>query len=400
MDGSGRTCAWGSRCGVGVDSSATRIAERWLKVAGAAHAEGRPAPTRYVFREKKWVDATNGDGGYARAITETVFELAMFCTRKRRAREPRTDWEGSLFEILAWYTHPDRRRHDGLLPLRWDRGGHPEKSRPVTAGAPLIAALAEASALPGGRRWLPVAQELMEAYARRFLGDMPSHPGGSALDSGCEDMESGMFLLVAANALRRAEQRCRVRNALTLERGMQAADWVLTWAYTWNVPVLPGTLLHSLGYASAGMSDVSVQNRCLHPFSSAAALAELGRGLNAFQSRGMSDVSVQNRHLHVFSSAAEIGRLARNVGESGNGTAGFYEIQAQRMLAPLIRTIARPGCRWGTDEDGEQCEQYNQTNYVQHPWDPVCRPRGGIARWFVPWMTVWVLSVCLDFLEE
>ena len=207
-----------------------------------------------------------------------------------------------------------------------------------------------------------------------------------------------MFLLIAAlrlaGALRRAGRPVDPRLVQQAER---AADWVLTWTYTWNVPLMGGTLLASTGFGTRGWSDVSVQNRCCHPYTPAAPLAAVAAELGRFSSVGLSDVSVQNRHLHVYSANAEMLRLA---GEAGGDRGEYYRRQARRMLAPLVRTIARPECRWGMDEDGEQTEQYNQTNYIQHPWDPVCRPRGGIARWFVPWITVWVLSVCLDFLED
>jgi hypothetical protein len=144
------------------------------------------------------------------------------------------------------------------------------------------------------------------------------------------------------------------------------------------------------------MSDVSVQNRCCHPYSPAAQIQALGGLLSRFRSNGMSDVSVQNRHLHVYSAAAEIRRLGELLPQERGQ---LYQAQARRMLVPLIRTNSRPECRWGLEEDGAHAEQYNQTNYIQHPWDPLCRPRGGIARWFVPWMTVWVMSVCLDMLD-
>jgi len=224
--------------------------------------------------------------------------------------------------------------------------------------------LAEAAAVPGGDCRIDAAFECWDRYAAAFLGGTPRHPCGSALDSCCEDMESGMFLLIAA--LRLAEGLRRAGRPIPerlMAQARQAADWVLSWAYTWDVPLLPGTLLASAGFAT----------------------------------RGWSDVSVQNRHLHVYSANAELLRLAD---AGGGGDAAFYAGQARRMLAPIVRTIARPGCRWGMDEDGEQTEQYNQTNYIQHPGDPVCRPRGGIARWFVPWITVWTFSLCLDFLEE
>ncbi len=386
---------WGRRCGdADLVHRGERCAAGWVQAAGAALAARRVVPTHYLVG-KGWHDTAGGDDGYARPTTETLFELAEFCRRKREAGEPCVAWEQTLFDGLRFYAAPERRGADGLLPLRWTREGAPQPGPTVTAGVLLVAALAEAAALPEGAPWLDCASGLWESYASAFLGDTPRHPCGSALDSCCEDMESGMFLLISALRLAAALRRAgRTGGERLLAQAAQAADWVLTWTYTWNVPLQPGTFLASAGFGTRGWSDVSVQNRCCHPFTSAAALADLGCALDGFSTVGLSDVSVQNRHLHVFSVNAEILRLA---GEPGCAAGEIYRRQAYRMLAPILRTISRPPCRWGMDEDGEQTEQYNQTNYIQHPWDPVCRPRGGIARWFVPWITVWVLSVCLDF---
>ena len=359
---------WGRRKGdADLMGRGTRIADRWLAAASEFTRQGKPAPTRYVIKRKSWGDVMGSGEGYSRATFETLYELALFCRRLRDAGAAQESREAQLFALLDWYLEPQR-LSDGLYPLVWSPEGAVVDGPAVTAGALSVAALAEASALPGGARFLETAKNLMRAYAAGFLEKGGVHPCGSALDSGCEDMESGMFLLIAARSLYavlRAQQADDIFSARVLEWANHAADWVLTWAYTWNVPLLPGTLLGDAG----------------------------------LKTRGMSDVSVQNRHLHVFSPAAEIAHFAALLDGDPGASAGLYREQAQRMLVPVLQTIARPGQRWGMDEDGEQTEQYNQTNYIQHPNDPVCKPRGGIARWFVPWMTTWVMSMCLDFLE-
>ena len=342
-----------------------RIAERWTVAALNAVRQNAPAPTRYVIKQKRWGDVMGSTQGYSRATMETLYELALLLRHQRAAGEPNVARERELFELLDWYTNAARRRSDGLYPLAWSASGEVLPGAVVTAGALSVAALAEASELPDGARFIGVAQELMNAHAAAFLEKGGVHPCSSALDSGCEDMESGMFLLIAARTLYRV-QVARKADAKELAKVLgwagHAADWVLTWAYTWNVPLLPGTLLGDAG----------------------------------FKTRGLSDVSVQNRHLHVFSAAAEIAAFAKLLDADPGAFAGLYRDQARRMLAPVIETIARPGKLWGMDEPGEQTEQYNQTNYIQHPHDPVCKPRGGIARWFVPWMTVWVMSMCIE----
>lgn len=358
---------WGKRTGqVELIEKSIRIVDKWLQVAMPAIRGGSPAPTCYVWATQQWQATYDGAAGFARPTVETLNELVMFCRLLRVNGEARNEWETQLIELLRWYLAPAHRRMDGFLPLKWDERGNPmPEDQPVTAGVLLVSALAEASALPVGASLLTEAEKLMAVYAARFLGAMPSHPCGSALDSGCEDEESGLFLLLASLSLHDAQVRQGSPTAQTLEYATLAADWLLTFTYSWNVPLLPGTLLHAL----------------------------------SFSTRGLSDVSVQNRHVHVYTAAAQLARLATLLAESSAPLASLYGEQARRMLLPVVRTIARPECRWGMDEDGEQTEQYNQTNYIQHAGDPVCVPRGGIARWFMPWITVWVLATCLDFLD-
>jgi len=324
---------WGQRCAdADLQRRGARCAEAWVRAAAAAFADGRVAPTHYLL-EKGWCDTAGGEDGYARPTMETLFELAEFCRRLREAGAPRTDWERTLNNGLEFYSRPMCFDDGGLWPLKWNRHGQAQPGPTVTAGVLMVAAQAEAATLPGGARRLDQAVECWDRYAAAFLGETPRHPCGSALDSCCEDMESGMFLLIAAlrlaEGLRRAD---RLVPEKLLAQARQAADWVLSWAYTWDVPMLPGTLLASAGFATCGWSDVSVQNRCCHPYSPAGPVLGLAAALGGFSTRGLSDVSVQNRHLHVYSANAELLRLA----SAGVGSAAaFYAGQARRMDYPI-----------------------------------------------------------------
>jgi len=359
---------WGRRKGDdGLRQRGLRVAGAWLRAAERAVGGGRPAPTVYFTKEERWCDVNGGEAGYARPTVEVLHEVALFCRFLRASGDPRSDWEQVLHALLRWYTEPCRLRSDGTVPIAWSSDGSPQQEPLVTVGVLLVAALAEASRLSGGKGWLPVAQSLMDRYADEFLESMRSYPHGSALDSGCEDMESGMYLLMAATALYEAEVESGLPDVRRLEQAKLAADWTLTWTYTWDVGLRSGTLLDAAGFRSSGMNDVSVQNRC----------------------------------LHVYTPAAEINKLSTLLGAAGaSAEAEFYRAQARRMLIPQVRTVSRIEERWGGEQDGEQPEQYLQTNYVHYSWDPVTSvPRGGIGRLFVPWMTCWVMSVCLDFLE-
>lgn len=349
-----------------------RVAESWLRAATEACRANCPAPSYYTFKTKSWRLYEQEQWMEASRPTGVALdELAKFCLCLRAAGKPRPDWEEQLNALLVWYSQPERRWKNGLFPFRWDKTGKPVgEEQAATAGLTIATALADASELPGCTAHLQYAEELMHCYANTFLGSMAYHPCGAPPDSNCQDCESGMLLLTASLAIHRAQRIQHRVDPRILSYATQAADWTLTFNYTWNVPMVPGTLLASL----------------------------------PFTTRGWCDVSVQNRHVHVYSPVRELMRLADALPPDAGK---LYREQAQRMAVPIIRTIARPECRWGMSEDGEQTEQYNHTNFVMGATPDanpsLCSfygPRGGIGRWFPSWLTAWVLAICMDILER
>ena len=53
---------------------------------------------------------------------------------------------------------------------------------------------------------------------------------------------------------------------------------------------------------------------------------------------------------------AQIGQEEWMLEPFSSERADFYTLQARRMLAPVVQTIARMQARWGMDELGEQTE--------------------------------------------
>ncbi|MEE6295548.1 hypothetical protein [Georgenia wangjunii] len=128
-----------------------------------------------------------------------------------------------------------------------------------TAGLTWVAAFAEAHALDDDGRYLAAAQRAGEYYAR-FVEAELIH--GAPEDVGlAPTSEDGYAAVMAYVALHR---RTGARRWLDLAR--RAADWMLTFRYTYNVDFPPRTPLGVYGFASRGADQASPSNQHLHAY--------------------------------------------------------------------------------------------------------------------------------------
>jgi len=153
----------------------------------------------------------------------------------------------------------------------------------------------------------------------------PRHPCGSALDSCCEDMESGMFLLISGLRLfGNHAHLARPADTRLTQQVARAADWVLSWTYTWNVPLLPGTILDSADSAR----KAGAKCRC-----KTVVVARLPRrrprrlgppNSVGFQPLGSATSRCRIAICHVFSAAAEFLHFGKHGGwRAGRNTIGI-----------------------------------------------------------------------------
>src|SRR4051794_26426943 len=164
----------------------------------------------------------------------------------------------------------DRQRADGNLGASHHAVTGEVLSWAGCAGLAWVNALAEADALDGAGRYLAAAERAGDYYAPFVLDEF--------LNGAPEDVdlaptsEDGYVAVMAYLALYR-----RTGASRWLDLARRAADWMLTFRYSYNVTFAPGTLLAMYDFASRGADTASPSNQHLHAYGlvCTAELAEL-----------------------------------------------------------------------------------------------------------------------------
>ena len=312
-------------------------------------AEGRLPALRYALDEGRWVhrELAGSEGESSRQLGEALTNLARLTELGKQLGLRVEAWRAALEQAADFLADRTHWTDSGILPHAWSVEGAPLPSRPSAGGAPCVSALALAGALTGRDRYRVAARELLVAYHRLFLTDFATPPWGSTLDARCEDKEAGLFLLAAA-----LDGYDSIGEGRFLDWARAAADWALTFYYTWDVAFPPGKPCH-------------------------------GR----LSSTGWPSVSVQNHHLDAFACPSLFLRLSRATGDVRYGRF------AQTVAWAATQAVARKGCPWGFNRPdrqsvvGEQGEALFHTNYWQGQGDETLW-RGGHNHWNPLWVCV------------
>ncbi|WP_320774755.1 hypothetical protein [Streptomyces sp. CRN 30] len=307
-----------------------RAVNFWLAGSPAAHAPG----LRLSFYDTglgTWTGFGRDDGAFvsARAFGDTLCDLAdIVALFQEHGHAVPYGWVRALLEGVRAACDA------GPPPFGWALDGTPLPGEPGTAGLPCVLALLKAFRVTGERALLLAAETLVEEYRRRHALDFATPFARATLDAACEDKEGGIayFLCVYELLLLTGQRRWE-------RRAGEAADWLLTWVYQWDVP-FPG------GFATTGWPGVSVQNHHVDVFFPAYELARLG--------------DLVDRPVY-----RELGELVLNAFGQGICT--------------------RPG-EWGFTDPGEQAEGFFPTNWQE---------RGTANTWNPSWVTSQVLSQAL-----
>lgn len=133
--------------------------------------------------------------------------------------------------------------------------------RQGAAGLMWVVAFCEAATIPelGSSNWLEAARRAGEHYA--YLVETEFLHGAPEDVDLAPSSEDGYAAIMAYVSLHRdtGEQRW-------LELARRAADWMLTFRYSWNVQFPPETILGAYGYASRGADQASSCNQHLHVY--------------------------------------------------------------------------------------------------------------------------------------
>ncbi|MCK2217172.1 hypothetical protein MF672_025785 [Actinomadura sp. ATCC 31491] len=197
----------------------------------------------------------------------TLGEATLFLVRALRLR-PDPEWAAaarSNLDVMA-----ARQRADGNLGSLHHAATGEVLSWSGASGLTWVAALAEA----GGERYLAAAVRAGEYYAR-FVHDEFIYGAPEDVDL-APTSEDGYAAVLAYLALHR-----RTGERRWLELARRAADWTLTFRYTYNVRFGPRTPLGVYGFATRGADQASPSNQHVHAYGlvCTAELIELSRAL-------------------------------------------------------------------------------------------------------------------------
>ena len=182
-----------------------------------------------------------------------------------RAGRPQPLWRETGLGICDFFT-----RHmlaDGKLGRSWLANGELGKAD-GTSGCSLVWALAEAYKLTGDEHYFRVAETAYRAYAKDDLARWQCTAG--ALDTDCIDKETAFALLLPGIELYEI-----TRDPYYLEQSEQAAYYLASWQWHYNLGYEPGTPADAMSYSTFGGTSVSVQHHHLDPWGALIALGWL-----------------------------------------------------------------------------------------------------------------------------
>jgi hypothetical protein len=268
----------------------------------------------------QWTAESGWNAGWTpnrrRVHARTLGEATLFLVRAL-ARENRPGWLAAVRSNLD--VACAGQAADGSLGSGYDTETGEVVDRNGTSGLAWVPALVEAAALLGEPRYLRAARRAGEYYAAavedEFLYGAPEDVDLAPTS------EDGYLAIMAYVALFEAGGDGRW---LALAR--RAADWTLTFRYTYDVDFPEHTLLRDYG----------------------------------FRTRGADQASPANQHLHSYGliCAAELARLGKHLGDD------YYLASAEENLACFRQLVARADGDFNAYR-GMVSERYFQTACYQ-----------------------------------
>ena len=300
-----------------------------------------------------WGQWTAADGwgkgwtpGEDRLHARTLGEAATFMLRALRHVDPASPrsstWRDAVAANLAFVAA--RQRDDGALPAQWHGTTGAVESWEGSAALAWVPPLAEGARALGQPALLDTARRAGTFHASQVeAGFLFGAPEDVDLAPTSED---GYVALMAYVALADAETDPAARDGW-VDLARAAADWMLTFRYTYNVDFEPTTLL----------------------------------GRYDFRSRGADNASPANQHLHAYGliCTPELVRLAELTGDP------WYRDRARETLACFRQFIARGDGDFNARR-GMAPERYYQTNCFG--------PKGAIGPLSHAWSLALLLYAC------
>ncbi len=203
------------------------------------------------------LDACNlGHGAYQFLLASQLAE---------QAGRPRSLWRETGLALCDFFTQ--HALPDGRLGRSWWAGGEVAHVD-GTVGAGLIWPLAKAYQMTGNDAYLATAKRAYRAYAEDDLARWQCTAG--ALDTDCIDKETAFGLLLPG-----LELYAITGEHYYLEQAEQAACYLASWQWHYNLSYAPNSPAAAMHYATFGGISVSVQHHHLDPWGALIALGWL-----------------------------------------------------------------------------------------------------------------------------
>jgi hypothetical protein len=279
----------------------------------------------------------------------TLAEATSFLIRALAIEPGHETWRAAVAANLDFVR--TRQGPDGRLPTAWNGRTGEVASWAGSSALAWVPALAEGADLLGRADLLDVARAAGSAYATDLeTGALRGAPEDVDLGPTSED---GYVAVMATVALAMRAGTAEDRAAWVRLAG-RAADWMLTFRYSHDVPFAPHSTL----------------------------------GRSGIRTRGLDQASPANQHLHVYGLVClpEMVRLARLDGDS------WWLDRTRELLAASLPLIAREDGAFG--RRGMLAERFFQTRYGG--------PIGEIGRLSHAWclgLLLWACEAGLDLPE-
>jgi hypothetical protein len=214
------------------------------------------------------------DGGWGKGWTpgedrlhaRTLAEATLFLTRAigldRHGPNARPAWSSAVASNLDFIAA--RQRDDGALGSAYHGRSGAVESWDGAAGMAWIPALVEGARVLGRPELDEVARRA-GSYYRQFVDAEFIHGAPEDVDL-APTSEDGYVAVMSYVALAESAGRGDAAFDDWLDIARRAADWMLTFRYTYNVEFSPSTLLGAYGYATRGADQASVANQHLHTY--------------------------------------------------------------------------------------------------------------------------------------
>jgi hypothetical protein len=194
---------------------------------------------------------------HARTLADaTLFQLRAFAS-ERETQVGHPDWSAAVRSNLDVACRGQRA--DGALGAAYDAATGEVVDWRGSAGLAWVAPLAEASRVFGEPRYLNAAARAGRYYAQFVESESLC---GAPEDVDLAPTSEDGYLAVMSYVCLLREQP----DPAWLRLARRAADWMLTFRYTYDVAFSPRTLLGAYGFRTAGADQASPPNQHLHCF--------------------------------------------------------------------------------------------------------------------------------------